>query len=251
MSGRIIPAPLAAAPIVTSPPPGARAGTRRPWARGRWCRSAVPKSRAAVRREGGDRRVDPRAGDAQVDPLADRPGAADGDLVRGASPRPSAARRAISWASSSPGEPVAAFALPALTTTARRRERSSAPVADHRRRRQRARRVHQRRDDRAVGGEDAEVRAPEGFSPHATPAARKPGGEVVTEPPASGSSPSGARQPVAAGDRAQSRPSVSGSPAIRLRFWTAWPAAPLPRLSITPNTVTRPPRGSTIGHTCA
>ena len=92
--------------------------------------------------------------------------------------------------------------------------------------------------------------APEGFRPHATPEARKPGVDV-TEPPSICSAPAAEGQPVSAQDRLQRRPSVSGRPAIRLRFWTAWPAAPLPMLSITPKQVTRPLRGSGTGHTWA
>src|SRR5207248_4522518 len=40
------------------------------------------------------------------------------------------------------------------------------------------------------------------------------------------------------------RPAVSGKPSIRLAFWTAWPAAPLPRLSIAAMAIARPVRGS-------
>ena len=39
-------------------------------------------------------------------------------------------------------------------------------------------------------------------------------------------------------------PSPSGRPNIRLRFWTACEAAPFHRLSIAPNTITRPVRAS-------
>jgi hypothetical protein len=37
-----------------------------------------------------------------------------------------------------------------------------------------------------------------------------------------------------------SKPVVSGRPHIRFAFWTAWPAAPLPRLSIAPRAITVP-----------
>src|SRR5262249_42053058 len=40
-----------------------------------------------------------------------------------------------------------------------------------------------------------------------------------------------------------SRPAVSACPVIRLAFWSACPAAPLPRLSIAPIAITKPVRG--------
>src|SRR5260370_41743220 len=38
----------------------------------------------------------------------------------------------------------------------------------------------------------------------------------------------------------QSSPAVSGYPSARFMFWTAWPAAPFPRLSIAVTTTARP-----------
>ena len=41
-----------------------------------------------------------------------------------------------------------------------------------------------------------------------------------------------------------SSPSCSGQPSIRFMFWTAWPAAPLPRLSTAPSAMTVSASGS-------
>ncbi len=46
--------------------------------------------------------------------------------------------------------------------------------------------------------------------------------------------------PLNRGPVGQRRPSVSGRPAMRLRFCTAWLAAPFIKLSITPKAMSRP-----------
>ena len=43
------------------------------------------------------------------------------------------------------------------------------------------------------------------------------------------------------------RPVVSGRPMMRFMFWMAWPAAPLPMLSITEETIRRWVRASKVG----
>ena len=70
----------------------------------------------------------------------------------------------------------------------------------------------------------ATSRSPEDFSPAATPAARKPcgGGDAHGATPISVS------------------PAPSGRPRARLAFCSAWPAAPLTRLSIAETTTARP-----------
>src|SRR5262249_29875658 len=47
------------------------------------------------------------------------------------------------------------------------------------------------------------------------------------------------------------KPTVSGRPSMRLAAWTAWPAAPLPRLSRTATTTARPACTSAAACRCA
>src|SRR5260370_30334641 len=47
------------------------------------------------------------------------------------------------------------------------------------------------------------------------------------------------------------RPAVSGRPSMRLAAWTAWPAAPLPRLSRAATTTARPACASAAACRCA
>ena len=107
----------------------------------------------------------------------------------------------------------------------------------------------------------ATSRAPDGLSPAATPAARNPSGAVtLTSWPPSRCVAPRARQPTphpgTPGRRAGPappgatvsqgatpcvvRPAVSGRPSMRLAACTAWPAAPLPRLSSAATTTARP-----------
>ena len=46
--------------------------------------------------------------------------------------------------------------------------------------------------------------------------------------------------PASAGESAETRPSASGQPIARFRFWMAWPAAPFTRLSRAEKTTARP-----------
>ncbi len=250
MSGRIIPAPFAAAPIVTSRPPRVRRNAPPLGARSvvqiARPKSAPPPAASAAAAASMPRSVMPRSMRSPIVPVLHTA------MCAASMPSRSPARRAIACASSRPGEPVAALAAPALTTTARRAARSRVRLrstgAEGR-----ALAVSTKADVTGAGGlEDPEVEGPRGLE-----AARDPRGVVARggrhRAPLERDEALRRAQPVAAQDRRQghSSPSVSGSPAIRLRFWTACPAAPLPRLSMTPNTVTRPPRGSTTGHTCA
>ena len=75
---------------------------------------------------------------------------------------------------------------------------------------------------------------PDALMPAATPAARNPAGAVT----------------VMGRLRMAVRPAVSGRPSMRLAFWMAWPAAPLPRLSMAATTVARPVRGSAAACRC-
>ena len=123
MPGRIIPAPLAAAPIVTSRPPSAR-------------RKAPPFGARSVVQMARLKSAPPPADRAAAAPSMPLPTMSmsmrspivpvlDTATSPGSSPRRAAARAAMARASSRPGEPVAALAVPALTTTARIRARSS------------------------------------------------------------------------------------------------------------------------------
>ncbi len=211
--GEIIPAPLAAAPMIASPPDS---DSRNAPPLG--ARSVVQIARPKSAPPSGE-----RAATAEPIPGSTRPMSMRSPIVpvlhtatcSGSSPNHAAVLRAIVSASSIPGEPVAAFADPALTTTARILARSMA----------RLRRTGA--DGRALvvstiaettGPSAARMprsSAPEAFSPQATPAARNPCG-AVTDPPATSSSPSGARtqssrptggkRPIRAGPRSRAGP---------------------------------------------
>ena len=138
----------------------------------------------------------------------------------------SATSSALAWVSWKPAGPVQAFAPPEFSTTAasapplstcsvhstgaaRTRLRVSTPAAA--------------RDGPSLTTSATSL-APVDFRPAATPAARKP-----------------SRVGDAHGDTAIAcRPAVSARPRRRLAFCTAWPAAPLPRLSIATDTTARP-----------
>ena len=141
-------------------------------------------------------------------------------------------------ASSSPRRPVAALALPAFATTARsppRRQRSWVSRTGAASTPERVKRAAL-----TVSGESETSRPrsspPDGLSPHATPAARKPAGR----PPGSSETCSGSsiqREFTPA-------PSLSSRPNIRLRFWIACDDVPFQRLSIVAKTMMRPVRSS-------
>ena len=187
--GRIMPAPLAAMPMDTSPAPSGR-------------RNAPPFRVRSVVQMASLKSTPPSAASA-----AHRPGIAAGIFCMSSrSPitpvletatcsvsSPSSA--AVSWAmrraSSSPPVPVAAFAMPALTTTAwkpaRARVRFSRTGADGS-----ALVVSSSHETSGrLPPSTPRSRCPDAFSPQATPAATNPSGEV-TEPPGISSSPGGA-----------------------------------------------------------
>ena len=149
-------------------------------------------------------------------------------------PMPSAAATAsaVACVSAKPALPVHALAPPALSTTA-----VSRPVVS-------TCWVHStgaaftrllvkhagRRVERAVVDDQREIGAAAGPD-----AGGDPGGpEAPGGGDAHGATPSALR------------PAVSGRPRTRLAHCTAWPAAPLPRLSIALQTTTRPESASTV-----
>ena len=140
-------------------------------------------------------------------------------------------------ASSKPRRPVAALALPELATITRSassRVRSLVSTTGAASTPERVKRaaLTQSGDEQTIRPRSS---PPEGFSPHAMPAARKPAGRS----PGFSVTWSGVCHPAT-----HSSPSVSGRPNIRLRFCTACDAAPFHRLSITEKTMIRPVRGS-------
>src|SRR5215207_816536 len=190
MPGEIIPAPLAAAPTMTSPPASARRKAPPLGARSvvqmAWPKPGPPpceSAAAAASMPGPTRSRSMRSPIVPVLQIA---------TSSGSTPSRAAARRAIASASSTPGEPVAALAEPALTTTARRRARSR-PRLRITGAEGRGLRVSARAE--ATGPSAARIprsSAPDALRPQATAPARKPG-VVVTDPPGTGSRPSGAR----------------------------------------------------------
>ena len=121
--GEIIPAPFAAAPIVTSRPPSGR-------------RKAPPFGARSVVQIARLKSSPPRADSVRAAasmPAPTMPMSMRSPIVPvldtatspRSSPRRAPARAAIARASSRPGDPVAALAFPAFTTTARIRARSS------------------------------------------------------------------------------------------------------------------------------
>ncbi len=211
----------------------------------------APELGAAVGRQLADGVDDAAPGDVEIDPLADRARAADRDLAlvdverRRRPPR----HRVGVLETGRAGGRVGLAGVDHDRAQPRPVERA---VADHRGRGQGAGGVDERGGDRGEREQDAQVEGVRRLQParhtrgvEARRRAHRPAGDRRQA--------LGGVEPVGADDggQAQSRPSVSGRPAIRLRFCTAWPAAPLPMLSMTPNAVTRPPRGSTTGQTWA
>ena len=156
----------------------ARRRARRAWGTGRWCGS--PRRRPRRRR----RESSPRAAsDALGDRVgrqrhADHAGRGDRDRARGSTPTAIAAAPCIFAASSIPRRPVAALALPELATTARSassRQRSWVSSTGAASTPERVKRAAL-----TVSGASETSRPrsvpPLGFSPQATPAARKPCG---------------------------------------------------------------------------
>ena len=212
----------------------------------------LPEGGAAVGRQRGGGGVDAGPDPLQVDAVADRPRAADRDLLgQQAQPRRGAAGHGLGVVE--PGGAGRGVRRAGVDDDGAQARAIEAAVADHRRRGQRVPRVDQGRGHGPVGGQDPEVeraRPLQAAGDAARPEARRRRHRSARDRLEAIGRP----QPVVAPDRGEphpSRPSVSGRPAIRLRFCSAWPAAPLPRLSMTPKTVTRPPRGSTTGHTWA
>ena len=165
--------------------------------------------------------------------------------------------------SASPAAPVAAFAQPLVETTASAQPnppRGSPDVAARCGPRQADGRGRERvrREDRGRGGrtrrrdDEGEVRPTGGLDPGRQPAGAEAGGHGGAsldrrEDAASdaGSRRSRVRSPVVRAPAGScSRPAVSGRPWTRLNDWTAWPAAPLTRLSSTPIAMIRPVRSS-------
>ena len=138
-----------------------------------------------------------------------------------AQPRPAAVSSHMRNASRRPCSPVAALALPELSTTAAARPSARCAAAD----------LHRRRG-REVGGEHAGrgTGAPvDGRDDREVGVARllDARGEAAGGEPGAGGDAHG-MSPIV------ERPVVSGRPSTRLAFWSAWPDAPFTRLSSAP-----------------
>ncbi len=148
---------------------------------------------------------------------------------------PAATASAVRWVSANPSGPVQAFAPPELSTTASTRPPATT-CCDHSTGAALTR-LPVKTPAAACSGPSLTTSARSGcplsLSPAVTPAARKPFGAVTLTGPR--------RSPLS--------PAVSGRPSSRLAHCSAWPAAPLPRLSIALTTTARPASSSTV--TCS
>ena len=165
-------------------------------------------------------------------PLADQAGRADRDVGRAEQPSSSATCSAVAWVSGKPAGPVQALAPPELSTTASTRPSVTTCAAPD-----------DRRGLDPVAGEDGGggVRRPVVDDERdvglagGLEAGGDPGG-----PEARGGGDAHGATP------AMLRPAVSARPSAMLALCTAWPAAPLLRLSIALTTMTRPESTSTV-----
>ena len=218
--GWIIPAPFAIPPTVKPPrarPPASgpcpSSGSRRPRPRRRPRASAAAASSRPAAALDRQRHAD-HAGREHEHLL----GRELEQLRRRA--RPSPARRAA------PGSPVAALAIPALTTTACGSAALEVPPA-------------RRRPAPPARGSSVNIAAPTAGRASGRARGR---GRCLPDPRSgrrSRRSPSAAVTLIRAPRRGAGRRSPR-SPSARFALWTAWPAAPLPRLSSAQMTIARP-----------
>ena len=200
MSGRIIPAPFAAAPSATSPPPGSARRNAPPFGARSVVQIAVPKSAPPSRESAATAASMPAPGDPHVEPLADRPGAADGHLAR-VDPEAGGGAGGHRVGVVEAGRPGRGVRLAGVDQHRAQARAVEAAVADDRRRGQRARGVHHRRGERARRRRGCRCpSAPRASARRRRPTARKPrrrghratrGGRRV--PPAPGASRHGRR----------------------------------------------------------
>ena len=166
-------------------------------------------------------------------PLADQAGRADRDVGGAESPAGAATCSAVAWVSAKPAGAGAGVGPAGVE-----HDRPHDAAGEHLLGPQHRRGLDPVGGEHPGGGVPRPVVDDQGHVGRA--AGLEPGGDAGG-PEAAGAVTLMARIPSAA------RPVVSGRPSIRLAHCTAWPAAPLPRLSIALTTMTRPGVGVQLG----